>query len=131
MRVETTLSAMPSAPRAARQFVRDTLRAWHSSADIDDAELIVSELSTNAMRYDGPTMTVGVRLDDDDVVIDVTDGNSGLQGSTPSVSVPDTTAESGRGLAIVAALAASWGVTPTPHGKSVWVVLPQPVASAV
>ncbi|MBB5966198.1 ATP-binding protein [Planomonospora venezuelensis] len=39
-------------------------------------------------------------------------------------SVPDDVAETGRGLALVQTLAANWGYSRTPYGKSVFFELP-------
>jgi hypothetical protein len=85
----------------------------------DDAQLIISELATNAFRYDGATMTVDALCDERGLVIGVEDGDETvavleLQG------LVDGEAEGGRGLAIVAAVATSWGVRVTPLGKQVW-----------
>lgn len=91
---------------------------------VDDVVLVASELVGNAVvhtdaRFDAD-LDVSWDVLEDAVVVQVRDG---------SAEVPRrrTTSESetgGRGLAIVAALAADWGVRHTPEGKQVWARVP-------
>jgi anti-sigma regulatory factor (Ser/Thr protein kinase) len=82
-----------------------------------DAELLLSELVGNSVRHARPlpggVVRVAWEVAAREVVLRVTDGGSAA----------DTDAVSGRGLTIVAALAARWGVEPTFGGQSVWAVL--------
>jgi hypothetical protein len=57
-----------------------------------------------------------------EVVLRVTDGGS-TNGHRPHATPAEADAVAGRGLTIVAALAARWGVEPTLGGQSVWAVL--------
>lgn len=50
-----TLAAVPTAARFARLFVRQRLSLWGLSRLICDAELVLSELVTNAMNATGTT----------------------------------------------------------------------------
>jgi anti-sigma regulatory factor (Ser/Thr protein kinase) len=43
------LAALPTVPALARLFVRATLHTWHEDSLVQDAELIVSELTGNAV----------------------------------------------------------------------------------
>jgi len=112
------LDTGPGVAREARLFVDDALTAWHMGSQRDDALLIVSELATNAYRYDGPHMIVDLRRDHESLFIGVEDGSTS---SPPNAPIdPDNGSESGRGLAIVAAVAQSWGIATTLAGKQVW-----------
>ena len=51
MFVSTTLPADLSAPSRARVQIRQTLQQWGLTDVLDDAELLVSELVTNAVRH--------------------------------------------------------------------------------
>jgi hypothetical protein len=46
-----TLARRPESVKVARDFTRATLRGWGMTAVSDDAELVVSELVTNALRH--------------------------------------------------------------------------------
>ncbi len=86
----------------------------------DDAEVIVSELVTNALQHGSPPVVVTLTATEDGVFVAVADagGPPYLFGSLS----PDPAAVHGRGLAIVSTLAAAWGVRvrqPGP-GKTVW-----------
>ncbi len=99
------------------------LARWDLSSIADDAVLATDELFANAVRHAsaGPADTIAVTLECADRVLRVT-----LADSSPARPRPrtvDGTAESGRGLAIVAALADDWGTDPPDSddvGKRVW-----------
>ncbi|MFF5211693.1 ATP-binding protein [Streptosporangium sp. NPDC000396] len=91
----------------------------------EDAELIISELATNAVRHSasgrfGGRFTVSVHADGDRLWLGVLD-QGGPRSPHPLPPQPDE--EGGRGLALVAGLAASWGVTGDDMGRIVWAVL--------
>lgn len=111
---------VPESPAAARHLVTETLEAWGKApATTTDAELIVSELATNAVVHGGSTLAVSVVRLKHGVRLEVTDSGSG----TPRRALADVTASSGRGLAIVDAIASRWGVDYRPDGKTVWAEL--------
>lgn len=116
------LSADPTAVSAARRFVRDTFSDWGLDRSTD-AELIVSELVTNALVHgDGPPL---VRLErrSDRVRIEVDDPSD----HPPTLRHPDRNQISGRGLAIIETVATQWGHHPrSDGGKTVWAELPAP-----
>lgn len=80
-------------------------------------ELLTSELVTNAVIHAGGAPEVVVHLGDGVVRVEVYDDEA----SPPMLRRPDTTAASGRGIAIVDELAETWGVEPIrDDGKRVW-----------
>lgn len=105
-----------------RHSVSEAMRAGGlSDTEAFDAALIASELVGNAVRH-APALPSGHlmiewALDGQGYTISVTDG-----GGLHSLEVlPTRVGEtSGRGLAIVAAVADSWGVTPGDGRTTVW-----------
>ncbi|MDH2414919.1 ATP-binding protein [Nocardioides sp. CER19] len=108
----------PEAARHARSLVRQC--AAELSADVaDDAELVVSELVTNAVVHGMPSIRLTVVVEDDRLTVRVADGSSRLPARA---ATPTTDALSGRGLEIVELLSAAWGTEPdrVRGGKTVW-----------
>ena len=113
---------LPQSSRAAsiaREFIR-AHRSELSPETLSDAELMVSELVTNAVLHGAPKITLRVRRHPPSIAVDVTDAGE-LQPTLPN-QPPDPDAPGGRGLLIVEALSTSWGVTPAqpPPGKTIW-----------
>ena len=118
----TTLPPRPMSVRSAREFVRSTLLGWGLEAVVDTAQLVASELVTNAIRH--ATGLVGLRLlRSQAVVCEVTDGSP----SSPLLRTPDVFDTSGRGVQLVNMLAQRWGTRTVPGGKIVWCELPVPL----
>jgi signal transduction histidine kinase len=86
---------------------------------VDDAELIVSELVTNAIDADCGGAQLTVTVEAGVVRIEVEDDASGL----PQPADAGSNDERGRGLAIVAALSTRWGYERLGRGKRVWAEL--------
>ncbi|MFD4377500.1 6-carboxytetrahydropterin synthase [Streptomyces sp. NPDC058486] len=112
----------PESVRAARDFTTRTLSSWGLD-DTGDIRLVVSELATNALAHgsdDEHGFLVRLEPDDDGVRLEVHDSRASRR-PAPVPAVPGPAEETGRGLVIVAALAARWGVAPRwPFGKVVW-----------
>jgi serine phosphatase RsbU (regulator of sigma subunit)/anti-sigma regulatory factor (Ser/Thr protein kinase) len=103
--------------RRARSVALDTLRAWHEPETLADvAELVVSELVTNALRYGAGQVTLQLSRHDDGVVVEVYDEGVG----TPRRRRAAADEEGGRGLLLVASVADAWGVRTRGGGKVVW-----------
>ena len=128
------LGALPGATPCARLHARAVLAEWDLNDLAEAAELIVSELVTNAVRastasngrprYDGLQMPVVVlRMASDGIglLIEVWDGIPG----SPAAAHPGPDDESGRGLMLVAAQCDrwSWQTVPGWPGKVVWAQL--------
>lgn len=110
------LGAEPDAVPYARRWVADALTEDPVVAILPDAELVVSELVTNALLHGAPPITVSVEVHGTTVRIAVSDGSR----ATPVRALARADAMTGRGLSLIAALASDWGVDPTPEGKVVW-----------
>ena len=120
LEVSAEFAAQADAPRAARQFVAGALRrSGHDESLIDDAQLVVSELATNAIRHAGSAFSVTTRVGESSVRISLHDASS----AEPRLRDEGPRAISGRGLTLIAALAAGWGAELTSEGKTVWAEL--------
>lgn len=110
-------AAEPTSVREARLFVCGLLRA-HGLADVAaDAELVVSELATNAVTHAGTPFIVTLDRDGSRLLVAVQDGTS----DRPVLVTAEVTEARGRGLAIVDALSHDWGSDERPAtAKSVW-----------
>ncbi|MDR8409889.1 ATP-binding protein [Nonomuraea sp. 3-1Str] len=104
----------------ARRLVRKKLTQWGFADQADVAELLISELVSNALEHaHGP---IGVSLSESDGLLrfEVEDSNPDL----PDVQLSRRHDERGRGLQLVDMLACCWGRDHTPRGKVVWFELP-------
>jgi anti-sigma regulatory factor (Ser/Thr protein kinase) len=118
-----------SVPRA-RALVHAVLGTWGmTEGTVDAAELILSELVTNALRVPVPSdRQVGVRIArsplDGLLRLEVSDAGPGR----PEVRTPDADETGGRGLLLVEALSHRWGVEQRANGigKTVWAELKAP-----
>lgn len=114
------LTAAPAAAGAARSQVRAAINAWDVSVDVSVAELLASELVTNAIRYEeGETVTLVITSAYGQLRVEVHD-------TSRSVPLPvdrPAEAETGRGLILVASLSNEWGFYRTPTGKAVYFML--------
>ncbi|MFV0132960.1 ATP-binding protein [Streptomyces sp. HMX87] len=107
------LRAVPETRRALREL----LGRWGSAGQSDIAELLTSELVTNALLHT-----------DHDAVLTATVGPRGLRvevrdfvGRFPRPRVPASDDSThGRGLFLVQSLADAWGVRAHGVGKAVW-----------
>jgi serine phosphatase RsbU (regulator of sigma subunit) len=105
-----------------RARVRGWVKKWKLNPLADTAELLVSELVTNATKY-APGHHIQVRLIVDGTLIcEVTDNSPAM----PRVLEINDSGENGRGLHVVARLASRWGSRRTPSGKVVWCELIPP-----
>lgn len=100
--------------------LRAELRPAADSPVIADAQLLVTELMTNALNARTTSLEVVLCIVGGMVRLAVRDDAAGA----PSPRSPEVTDEHGRGLSIVAALGRSWGVEYRDGGKRVWVDLP-------
>ncbi|UQX03832.1 SpoIIE family protein phosphatase [Streptomyces sp. RerS4] len=108
----------PAAVSRVRREAAGQLAAWGLEEVSFTAELVLSELITNALRYG--TQPVRVRmLCDRNLICEVSDGSS----TSPHLRYAATTDEGGRGLFLVAQYAERWGTRYTQRGKVIWAEL--------
>ncbi|MCF6521975.1 ATP-binding SpoIIE family protein phosphatase [Streptomyces sp. JJ36] len=115
------LAPEPQSVSRARELAREQLHAWDLDMLADTAELLVSELVTNALRHGQGEIRLRLLLDRT-LVCEVWD--AGLV--QPRRRRARATDEGGRGLQLVQLLSDGWGSRRTPHGKTVWFELPLP-----
>ncbi|WP_236655548.1 ATP-binding protein, partial [Streptacidiphilus carbonis] len=113
--VAWTLAAEPTAASRARRLVRATLREWDLLPLLDTAQLLVSELVTNSVRY--TEAPIGLRLSlGRTLLVEVADPLP----DPPLERDSANTDEGGRGLQLVHRLADRWGTRSEGSGKVVW-----------
>ncbi|MFH8446039.1 ATP-binding protein [Streptomyces sp. NPDC018026] len=111
-RITLRAPAQPESVGQLRKRVSVILSGWLLGTDeTQAAELVVSELLTNAVEHGHDEMTLGVTLSGSALEITVTDHGPATESG--SSSDPD---EHGRGLAIVAAIAQDLSIDKTPGG---------------
>ena len=137
LRAELPLGPSPTAPGAARRFVRDTCWYWQlEEVDhpddpmeqlwvqdlVDRAVLVASELVTNAVVHTQGPLRLRLEWRQEQLSVAVADHFPRLLRLVADPGDPHT--EGGRGLLIVDQLASSWGVQhPSEGGKIIWCVL--------
>ncbi|MFG2669680.1 SpoIIE family protein phosphatase [Streptomyces sp. NPDC048445] len=113
---EWQLALDPREVARARRMVRGKLLDWELPDAVESAELMVSELVTNAVKH-GRTHHIGLRLVRTGALLcEVSDDEPA------PAALLDATAEDefGRGLVLVTGLAREWGSSTTARGKTVW-----------
>ncbi|MFI7033616.1 ATP-binding protein [Microbispora rosea] len=140
---ELSLPAHPAAISRARHFIRSIVTRWQLSDVADDAELLTSEIVTNAVQaiqaaavsdHRSHLVVVRARLTQKHLYVEVWDSVGTLWPiSTPSDGTlpakEDDIAECGRGLTLVELLSHAWGVIPGRRdGKVVWFSIALPRA---
>lgn len=108
--------------RAARHVLDALLGVWSAPQDRDDAVLVVNELVSNVVDHVGgeASLVVEVTMSDGWLRVSVADGSA----VRPVVQKLSGQEPRGRGMQVVAALAARWGCEDHEGGKRVWVDLP-------
>ena len=106
-------------PSEARRFVREQC-TWARAEIVDAAELVVTELVTNAVVHAQTSCELRLFRADERLRIEVDDGGTG----SPDVRLAADGDENGRGLVLVSAMSSAWGVVALPSGaKRVWAEL--------
>ncbi|MGO4462127.1 SpoIIE family protein phosphatase [Streptomyces sp. M-16] len=108
----------PVAVSRVRREASAQLAAWGMEEVSFPAELVLSELITNAIRYGNEPIRVRL-LRDRNLICEVSDGSS----TSPHLRYATTTDEGGRGLFLVAQYADRWGTRYTERGKVIWAEL--------
>jgi DNA-binding NarL/FixJ family response regulator len=107
----------------ARRFVTAILTDWSLMALIEPALLVASELAANAVTHADSAFRIQLSLTSHTLRIDVVDFGVG----TPEPQQATSSDEHGRGLLLIDALTAAWGIEDGPgSGKLVWAELSLP-----
>ncbi|MGW1161949.1 SpoIIE family protein phosphatase [Streptomyces sp. NPDC002513] len=113
------LPSEPSVVALARELACERLAAWHLEHVAFVAELVVSELVTNAIRYGSSPVYLRL-IRDSSLICEVGDASS----TAPHLRRARLSDEGGRGLLIVAQLSRRWGSRHHRAGKTIWAELP-------
>ncbi|MBO8185844.1 SpoIIE family protein phosphatase [Streptomyces spirodelae] len=123
---QMAVTISPGDPRslhAARQALRTALQRWSMGSLADTAELLASEMATNALLHTEGDATLTARPVRDGgraLRIAVTDSSP----ASPQRRAATEQSTSGRGLMLIEELATDWGVEPRGNGKRVWCEIP-------
>jgi anti-sigma regulatory factor (Ser/Thr protein kinase) len=125
--LQQRLPPEPESARLARLMVADACHAWHLPHLRYPAQLVMSELVSNAVQHASTPMLVTVSRRGAGLHLAVRDGSPILPPPWQPASAPASPplTEGGRGLQIVQRAAAAWGALPTHDrdGKVVWATL--------
>ncbi len=116
-----------SVARVRKAVVADLMARAFPRDLVDEAEIVTSELVSNAIRHARPlvdgTVRVRWKVKGETVEVEVTDGG----GETPPRPAPRVLwATSGRGLRIVRSVSHEWGVSDEKGNVTVWAALGGP-----
>lgn len=123
-RVVAEIPVDTRAPRMARRVVGALLDGWQLESLSDDAQLVVSELVSNAVEHAGGAESFELEIvcHTDVLRISLADGSS----IRPVVQELDHDRPRGRGMRLVEMLTDGWGADDHHGGKRVWVELRVP-----
>jgi anti-sigma regulatory factor (Ser/Thr protein kinase) len=130
LQTELELAAIATAPSCARGHALAVAHEWGLPELADTAQLVTSELVTNAVQASGrlrvragrpvvPVVRIWLVSDRISIVIHVWDGSDEIPARRDGA--PDQ--ESGRGLMLVENLAKEWGMYRKAAGKVVWALI--------
>ena len=116
-RTQITLRRHPSETGRARRTVAGLCHDLDTET-VEVAQLLTTELVTNALKHGRGDILLGITRDACDLRVEVTDDGPG----TPQIGAGGPDELGGRGLMVVEALASTWGVAGAmrPSGKTVW-----------
>ncbi len=118
-RFAARLGSTVEAAGTAREIVAQACETWRLPDAVEDAQLIITELVSNAVRHAKGDLHLLV-LRDRHLHLSIADAS----GEQPRRILPDPdSGEGGRGLLLIDAVAVAWGSSPTPDGKVVWATL--------
>ncbi|MFD7626720.1 ATP-binding protein [Streptomyces sp. NPDC059851] len=100
----------------ARRVVTGRLRDWGLGGLADTAELLVSELVTNALRHARGPVRLNLRVAGDRLLCEVEDACD----ADPVRRTAHRGAEGGRGIELLDLLSEAWGSHRTATGKTTW-----------
>jgi anti-sigma regulatory factor (Ser/Thr protein kinase) len=118
---ELVLPPHPASVGTARRYVAQQLVSLGVADPDAGAELVVSELVTNAVMHARTDIVLRVVSTEDGTRIDVADESAAV----PGLRLARADASRGHGLTLVEHFAHRWGVERTPTGKIVWFLVRQ------
>jgi anti-anti-sigma factor len=118
-RVRQRLEPTIHAPRVGRELASRACADWGLAGSATPAEILASELVTNAVRHAGTVIDLRITLRDQQLRVSVHDRT----GELARLQAPAESDDHGRGLLIVDSVATGWGNVPVPDGKVVWASL--------
>ncbi|MEH1164592.1 SpoIIE family protein phosphatase [Micromonospora sp. CPCC 205539] len=118
-------------PAAARAVVRSVLTEAHLDELVNEALLLTTELTTNAVEHARTELDIEVVADEFGLSVTVSDfapgsGDELTVGTRNDATEINEVSERGRGLLLVDHFASRWGTTYLPTGKGVWFRLDRP-----
>ncbi|MFJ9817578.1 SpoIIE family protein phosphatase [Streptomyces sp. NPDC101151] len=113
------IPADPALVAPIRKQVEDQLERWSLSEIAFTAELVVSELVTNAIRYGSHPIRLRLIHETATLIVEVSDTSH----TAPHLRRAKIFDEGGRGLLLVAQLTQRWGSRHTAEGKTIWAEL--------
>ncbi|MFD0552478.1 ATP-binding protein [Streptomyces rectiviolaceus] len=116
---EISFLAEPEEVAALRRIMRLHLNLWGLPGLIDAAQLCVTELVTNVITHVGPgtPATLAVSMSGEYLRLEIHDPDTRV---LPTLLSPGSDAETGRGVALVDAVADRWGVVLQSDLKVTW-----------
>ncbi|GGV56101.1 hypothetical protein GCM10010294_01390 [Streptomyces griseoloalbus] len=110
--------ALPTEVRLLRRAAATQLGQWGVPTAGDATQLVVTELATNVIKHvgEGSPATLILEWKRERLRVEMHDKSSSL----PALGTAGCEAECGRGLHMLAAMAADWGTVVTALGKAVW-----------
>ena len=116
-----TIAPDPRLVSAIRHDIRTVLRRWNVETFVDDAQLLMSEVLTNAIEHADAAKDITILVTWTRPVLRVEVHDGGRE-TLPKATLPDpATSDRGRGLPLIDALSSAWGCAPAePEGKYVW-----------
>ena len=117
-----TIEPGPAAVRHGRSTLSQVSAQWQLTPEtLDGAQVVLSELITNALRHGVAPLQVRLRTSATALYLEVSDASP----YRPHRRTAATTDEDGRGLLLVDTYSQRWGVRPRATGKVVWAELPR------
>ncbi|MFJ9035569.1 ATP-binding protein [Streptomyces sp. NPDC102406] len=110
--------AVPLEMRRLRHEATRQLERWLIDDIVEEAQLVVTELATNVLHHvgEGAAATLILEVRGGWLRVEVHDKSLVI----PLVTRSECGDECGRGLHLIAALVAEWGILLTQAGKAVW-----------
>jgi hypothetical protein len=124
-RLNEWLEPVPTSLAIARSLVDRACRGWGLAELSEAVQLVVTEFVANVVRHARTEMQLSLTVRRRYLHLAVRDGSTA---PARLVGPMDELAESGRGLIVVEAVAATWGCFAVPDGKAVWATFRLPAS---